>query len=85
MRITAEALDLHLRTTFTLAHGASDVRHNVLIRIDEGVGEAPIVPYYHESPQGVMDYVAQVAPLLGDDPFHRTSRDCRASAAICGD
>lgn len=69
MRITAEPLDLHLRTTFTIAHGASDARHNVLIRIDGGVGEAPIVPYYHESPQGVMDYVAQVAPLLGDDPF----------------
>ena len=69
MRITAEALDLHLRTTFTIAHGASDVRHNVLIRIDEGVGEAPIVPYYHETSQGVMDYVARVAPLLGDDPF----------------
>ena len=84
MRITAEPLDLHLRTTFTIAHGASDVRHNVLIRIDEGVGEAPIVPYYHESPQGVMDYVAQVAPLLGDDPFQLEdilTRLPRASAA----
>ena len=84
MRITAEALDLHLRTTFTIAHGASDVRHNVLIRIDEGVGEAPIVPYYHESPQDVIDYVAQVAPLLGDDPFQLQdilTRLPRASAA----
>jgi len=84
MRITAEPLDLHLRTTFTIAHGASDVRHNVLIRIDEGVGEAPIVPYYHESPQGVMDYAAQVAPLLGDDPFQLEdilTRLPRASAA----
>ncbi len=84
MHITAEPLDLHLRTTFTIAHGASDVRHNVLIRIDEGVGEAPIVPYYHETPQGVMDYVAQVAPLLGDDPFQLEdilTRLPRASAA----
>jgi L-alanine-DL-glutamate epimerase-like enolase superfamily enzyme len=84
MRITAEPLDLQLRTTFTIAHGASDVRHNVLIRIDEGVGEAPIVPYYHESPQGVMDYAAQVAPLLGDDPFQLEdilTRLPRASAA----
>ncbi len=84
MRITAEPLDLHLRTTFTVAHGASDVRHNVLIRIGEGVGEAPIVPYYHDTPQGVMDYVAQVAPLLGDDPFQLEdilTRLPRASAA----
>jgi L-alanine-DL-glutamate epimerase-like enolase superfamily enzyme len=69
MRITSEPLDLYLRTTFTIAHGASDVRHNVLIRIDEGLGEAPIVPYYNETPQGVMDYIARVAPLVGDDPF----------------
>ncbi len=69
MRITTEPLDLHLRTTFTIAHGSSDVRHNVLVRIDEGLGEAPVVPYYQETPQGVMDYCAQVAPLLGDDPY----------------
>src|SRR5512136_1449233 len=69
MRITTEPFDLYLRTTFTIAHGASDVRHNVLVRIDEGVGEAPIVPYYDETPQGVMDYVARVAPRVGNDPF----------------
>ncbi len=69
MYVTTEPLDLHLRTTFTIAHGSSDVRHNVLVRIDDGVGEAPIVPYYGETPQGVMEYVAQVAPLVGDDPF----------------
>jgi L-alanine-DL-glutamate epimerase-like enolase superfamily enzyme len=69
MRVTTEPLDLFLRTTFTIAHGSSDVRHNVLVRIDEGLGEAPIVPYYNETPRGVMDYVARVASLLGDDPF----------------
>jgi L-alanine-DL-glutamate epimerase-like enolase superfamily enzyme len=69
VRVTTEPLDLVLRTTFTIAHGSSDVRHNVLIRVDEGVGEAPIVPYYHETPPGVMEYAAQVAPMLGDDPF----------------
>jgi L-alanine-DL-glutamate epimerase-like enolase superfamily enzyme len=87
MRITTEPLDLQLRTTFTIAHGASDVRHNVLVRIDEGVGEAPIVPYYHETPQGVMDYVAQVAPLLGDDPFQMQdilTRLPRAGASAAG-
>jgi len=87
MRITAEPLDLFLRTTFTIAHGASDVRHNVLVRIDDGIGEAPIVPYYHESPQGVMDYCAQIAPLLGDDPFQIEdilARLPRAGASAAG-
>ena len=69
MRVTTEPLDLHLRTTFTIAHGSSDVRHNVLVRVEEGVGEAPVVPYYGETPRGVMEYCAQVAPLVGDDPF----------------
>jgi L-alanine-DL-glutamate epimerase-like enolase superfamily enzyme len=69
MRITTEPFDLHLRTTFTIATSSTNVRHNLLVRVDEGLGEAPIVPHYHETPQGVMDYVAQVAPLLGDDPF----------------
>jgi L-alanine-DL-glutamate epimerase-like enolase superfamily enzyme len=87
MRITTEPFDLYLRTTFTIAHGASDVRHNVLVRIDEGVGEAPVVPYYHETPQGVMDYVAQVAPLLGDDVFQLEdilARLPRAGASAAG-
>ncbi len=69
MRVTTEPFDLHLRTTFTIATSSTNVRHNLLVRVDEGLGEAPIVPHYHETPQGVMDYVAQVAPLLGDDPF----------------
>ncbi len=69
MRITTEPLDLYLRTTFTLSTGSSDVRHNLLVRLDEGLGEAPIVPYYQDTAQGVVDYIAQVTPLLGDDPF----------------
>jgi L-alanine-DL-glutamate epimerase-like enolase superfamily enzyme len=86
MRVATEPLDLFLHTTFTIAHGSSDVRHNVLVRIDEGLGEAPVVPYYNETPQGVMDYVAQVALLLGDDPFQIEdilARLPRTSAAGC--
>ena len=69
MRITTEPLDLYLRTTFTLSTGSSDVRHNLLVRLEDGLGEAPLVPYYQETTQGVMDYIAQAGPLLGDDPF----------------
>jgi L-Ala-D/L-Glu epimerase len=69
MRVTVEPLDLRLRTTFTVAHGASDVRHNLLVRVEEGLGEAPIVPYYGYDPEGVADYLARAAPLLGDDPW----------------
>ena len=84
MHVTTSPLDLFLRTAFTLATSSSDVRHNVLVRIDEGLGEAPVVPHYHETTQGVMDYIAQVAPMLGDDPFQLEdilARLPRASAA----
>jgi L-alanine-DL-glutamate epimerase-like enolase superfamily enzyme len=84
MRITTEPFDLHLRMPFTIATSSTNVRHNLLVRVDEGLGEAPIVPHYHETPQGVMDYVAQVAPLLGDDPFQLEdilARSPRLSAA----
>ena len=87
MHVTTSPLDLFLRTTFTLATSSSDVRHNVLVRIDEGLGEAPVVPHYHETTQGVMDYIAQVALKLGDDPFQLEdilARLPRAGASAAG-
>ena len=68
MRLSWEPLTLDLKTTFRIAHGASDQRHNVLVRLDEGLGEAAAVPYYGESQQGIIEYLKCV-PDLGDDPF----------------
>ena len=53
MKLTWQPLDLRLRRTFAISHGAIDVRHNVLVRIDVGgivgLGEAEPVPYYDET------------------------------------
>ena len=68
MKLHWEPITLDLRTTFRVAHGASDQRHNVLVYLDDGVGEAAAVPYYGETQQGIMDYLKSV-PDLGDDPF----------------
>ena len=68
MRLHWEPLTLELRTTFRVAHGASDQRHNVLVSLEDGVGEAAAVPYYGETQQGIIDYLQSV-PDLGDDPF----------------
>lgn len=51
-----------------MAHGASDVRNNVLVYLDEGVGEAAAVPYYGETQEGIIEYLKSV-PELGDDLF----------------
>jgi L-alanine-DL-glutamate epimerase-like enolase superfamily enzyme len=68
MKLHWEPITLNLKTTFRVAHGASDQRHNVLLYLDDGVGEAAAVPYYGETQEGLIDYLKSV-PDLGDDPF----------------
>jgi L-alanine-DL-glutamate epimerase-like enolase superfamily enzyme len=68
MKLHWEPITLELRTTFRVAHGASDQRHNVLVYLDDGVGEAATVPYYSETQNGIIEYLKSV-PDLGDDPL----------------
>jgi L-Ala-D/L-Glu epimerase len=68
MKLHWEPISLDLKTTFRVAHGPSDQRHNVLVYLDDGVGEAAAVPYYGESQEGIIEYLTSV-PDLGDDPF----------------
>ncbi len=68
MKLHWEPITLDLKTTFRVAHGASDQRHNVLVYLDDGVGEAAAVPYYGETQTGIIEYLKAV-PDLGDDPF----------------
>ncbi len=65
MKLTWEPLTLDLHVPFRVAHGASRQRFNLLIHLDEGVGEAPAVPYYGETPEGIITYLKSV-PDLGD-------------------
>lgn len=68
MKLHWEPITLDLKTTFRVAHGASDQRYNVLVYLDDGVGEAAAVPYYGETQNGIIEYLKSV-PDLGDDPF----------------
>lgn len=73
MNLTWEPITLDLKTTFRIAHGASDQRHNVIARVEHGgvygYGEAPAVAYHGETQAGIMAYFESAAPLLGEDPF----------------
>lgn len=83
MHLHWEPITLNLKTTFRIAHGASDQRHNVIVHVkddvsngaDEGIGEAAAVSYHGETPAGIMDYLAGVK--LGDDPL-ALDANCRA-------
>jgi L-Ala-D/L-Glu epimerase len=68
MKLSWEPITLNLKTTFRIAHGADDQRHNVIVHLDDGVGEAPGVMYYGETQQSIMDYLAAI-PELGDESF----------------
>jgi len=68
MKLHWEPITLDLKTTFRVAHGATDQRFNVLVYLDDGVGEAAAVPYYGETQAGIIDYLKSV-PDLGDDLF----------------
>lgn len=68
MKLSWEPITLDLKTPFRIAHGTFQHRYNVLVRLDEGVGEAPAVVYYGETQEVIVDYLAHV-PDLGDDPF----------------
>lgn len=72
MKLTASPLTLTLKTTFRVAHGASDQRRNVLVRIQHdgltGYGEAAAVPYYGDTQESLLAWLNALPPL-GDDPF----------------
>jgi L-alanine-DL-glutamate epimerase-like enolase superfamily enzyme len=68
MKLHWEPYSLELKTTFRVAHGASTKRDNVLVYLEDGVGEAAAVPYYGESQEGIIEYLKSM-PHLGDDPF----------------
>jgi len=68
MKLHWEPITLDLKRTFRVAHGASDQRYNVLVYLDDGVGEAAAVPYYDETQDGIIAYLKSV-PDLGDNPF----------------
>lgn len=68
MNLQTEPCTLQLRTTFRIAHGASDQRHNVLAHLDEGVGEAAAVSYHGETQAGILAYLDSLPALPAYEP-----------------
>lgn len=96
MRLSIEVFPLHLKNPFKLSYGATTVRENVLIHLDDGVyrgvGEAAVVPYYGETAAGVVEQLSDPAvgealqgdPLLLEDALDRLPplRSMAARAAL---
>jgi L-alanine-DL-glutamate epimerase-like enolase superfamily enzyme len=75
LKLSCEPLVIDLRTTFRIAHGASDQRYNVIAHLFDpesglaGVGEGAAVSYHGESQAGIMEYIQGVTGRMGNDPF----------------
>jgi len=68
LKITWQPITLNLKNVFRIAHGASAQRHNVIVRVEEGLGEAAAVSYHGETPEGIMAWLQSVQ--LDGDPLH---------------
>jgi L-alanine-DL-glutamate epimerase-like enolase superfamily enzyme len=68
LNIAWEPITLQLKNVFRIAHGASAQRHNVIVRVEEGVGEAAGVVYHGETPERIMAWLATVQ--LAGEPLH---------------
>jgi L-Ala-D/L-Glu epimerase / N-acetyl-D-glutamate racemase len=78
MKLACQPITLDLRTTFRIAHGASDQRFNVISSLaDEewiGYGEAAAVSYHGETQAGILKYLTELKNTTADpekinDPF----------------
>jgi L-Ala-D/L-Glu epimerase len=58
----AELRRLVLSQPFRIAHGASSERLVLRLRQGEGIGEAPFVPYYPDTAEEVLEWLAQREP-----------------------
>jgi L-alanine-DL-glutamate epimerase-like enolase superfamily enzyme len=70
LTISWQPLTLQLRQPFRIAHGVSEARDNILVRVGNGVGEAAAVPYLGETPDGIIDYLRGVDLGTVRDPLH---------------
>src|SRR3712207_2283333 len=64
MLLRYEIVELALRHTFHIAHGASDTRRNVIVAVGDGQGEAAPVAYHGESVEGVVAALEQWRPAI---------------------
>jgi len=69
MPLTWEGVTLNLKTTFRLATSTSDQRHNVIVHLAEGLGEAAAVPQFNDTQAGLMADLARAADGVRDDPY----------------
>jgi L-alanine-DL-glutamate epimerase-like enolase superfamily enzyme len=69
MQLTYHTIDLKLKHPFRISHSVTEVKKNVIVQIDEGIGESAPSAYYNENADTVIESLEKSKKELGDDPF----------------
>jgi L-alanine-DL-glutamate epimerase-like enolase superfamily enzyme len=69
MHLTYHTIDLKLKHPFRISRSVTEVKKNVIVQIDEGIGEAASSAYYGENAETVIECLEKVKDQIGDDPF----------------
>ncbi|MGB2768345.1 MAG: dipeptide epimerase, partial [Candidatus Zixiibacteriota bacterium] len=69
MQLTYHTIDLELKHPFRIARSVTELKKNVIVHVDEGVGEAAPSEYYRENAETVIQCLEKVKDQFGDDPF----------------
>jgi L-alanine-DL-glutamate epimerase-like enolase superfamily enzyme len=69
MHLTYHTIDLELKHPFRISRSVTEVKKNVIVQIDEGIGEAAPSEYYNENADTVIECLEKSRDELGNDPF----------------
>jgi L-alanine-DL-glutamate epimerase-like enolase superfamily enzyme len=69
MHLTHHTIDLKLKHPFRISRSVTESKKNIIVKIDEGIGEAAPSAYYNENAETVIESLEKVKNQLGDDPF----------------
>jgi L-alanine-DL-glutamate epimerase-like enolase superfamily enzyme len=69
MHLTYHTIDLNLKHPFRISRSTTESKKNVIVQIDEGIGEAAPSAYYGENVDTVIESLEKVKDHLGNDPF----------------
>ncbi len=69
MLLTYHTIDLELKHPFRISRSVTELKKNVIVQIEEGIGEAAPSEYYGENAETVIQCLERVKDQLGDDAF----------------
>lgn len=69
MQLTYHTIDLKLKHPFRISRSITEVKKNVLVQINEGIGEAAPSQYYEENADTVIKCLEKIKSWLDNDPF----------------